>query len=105
MSKRALLLPCAATLAALVSGHALACGHAHESYPKGATLCLSHHVLECQDFGAWHKLPGRCEADGPLSAKGATDPANKAPATEQSDKPSAAAQGNAPPPQPAPNPK
>jgi len=82
MSKRALLLPCAATLAALVSGHALACGHAHESYPKGATLCLSHHVLECEDFGAWHKLPGRCEADGLLPAKGATDPA-KSPATEQ----------------------
>ena len=83
MNQRVLLLPYAATLLALASGQALACGHDHKSWPKGAVICMSHHQFECQDMGAWHKLPGRCEADTPPPGAQVTEPANKTPASGQ----------------------
>ena len=83
MSKHVLLWPCAVTLLAMVSNHALACGHEHKYWPKGSTICLSHHVLECQETGAWHKMPGTCGVDTPPPGAELTAPGNKAPATEQ----------------------
>ena len=80
MNQRVLLLSCTAILLALASSHASACGRNHQYWPKGATVCFSHHLLVCQELGAWHKLPGRCEADTPPPPE-LNAPANKAPAT------------------------
>lgn len=82
MNQRVLLSSCAAMLLALASSHASACGRNHQYWPKGATVCISHHLLECQDLGAWHKLPGRCEADTPPPAE-LNAPDHKTPAADQ----------------------
>jgi hypothetical protein len=42
---------------------AAGCGKGGKHYAEGAILCMAHQQFLCGQGGAWHKLPGACNAD------------------------------------------